>query len=355
MQAFFASYPLRAHLEPADVYHLTTQTMATLLWTQAFHAPVVVTVLDIIPYLVRHNRDLQISRSAGISAIFDWWFYRLALAGLRRAQALIAISAWTRRTLQVALGIPLERIYVVYPALDHNKFRPMPVPEQFRAHYGLDAEAQYILYVGSDDPRKNLSTLLKAFALLKQRISNVKFLKVGMPYFVEARKRLLMLIETLGLRGDVLFFDDVADDVLPLFYNVADVLAFPSLYEGFGLPLAEAMACGTPVICSDTAVFREVAGDAALFVDAQDVEMWADVLADFLEGKRVFEASQAGRSPGGLGSASHSWRGGFCDRGRQRVQALTQEAAARTMLKIYQQYVPSAGSGGGFGRPLWKS
>jgi glycosyltransferase involved in cell wall biosynthesis len=319
VRAFFASYPLHAHLEPADVYHITAQTMATLLWMQSFPAPVVVTVLDIIPYLVRHSRDLNPFRH-----IVDRWFYRLALAGLHRAHALVAISAWTRQTLGDALGIPLERVYVVYPALDHDKFRPMAVPDKFRLRYGLNAETQYILYVGSDDPRKNLSTLLKAFALLKRQVSDVKLLKVGEPHFVEARKRLSMLIETLGIQNDVVFFDYVADDVLPLFYNVADVLAFPSLYEGFGLPLVEAMACGTPVICSDTEVFREVAGNAALFIDARDVEMWAAVLADFLEGKRALDVLQES--------------GSLSDRGRQRVQVLTQEAEAQTMLAVYQRY-----------------
>jgi glycosyltransferase involved in cell wall biosynthesis len=331
MRAFFKSYPLYVHLGPADVYHITAQTMATLLWAQRFPAPVLVTVLDIIPYLVRHNRDLN-----PFCHIVDRWFYRLALAGLHRAGALIAISAWTRQTLRTALNIPSERIYVVYPALDHKKFRPVAVPDQFRARFGLDGETRYVLYVGSDDPRKNLPTLLKAFARLKRRVSHVKLLKVGAPYFVGAREYLLRLVETLDIKKEVLFFDHVPDDVLPLFYNVADVFVSPSLYEGFGLPLVEAMACGIPVICSDIEVFREVAGNAALFVNAQDVEMWADVLTDCLRAsygwrrEHVFDVSQDPGSSGDLGS--------LIIRGRRRVQALSHEAEARTMLSIYQRY-----------------
>jgi glycosyltransferase involved in cell wall biosynthesis len=128
----------------------------------------------------------------------------------------------------------------------------------------------------------------------------------------------------------------VPDDVLPLFYNVADVFVSPSLYEGFGLPLVEAMACGIPVICSDIEVFREVAGNAALFVNAQDVEMWADVLTDCLRAsygwrrEHVFDVSQDPGSSGDLGS--------LIIRGRRRVQALSHEAEARTMLSIYQRY-----------------
>ncbi len=277
LRAFFASYPLRAHLDDADVYHITTQTMATLLWFRKFPAPVVVTVLDIIPYLVRDDPELNTFRH-----LIDYLFYRLALAGLRRADALIAISEYTKRTLVETLGLPPERIHVVYPAVDHERFRPMDVPEGFRMKYELSKEWRYILYVGSDDPRKNLCTLLRAFALVKQQVSNVKLLKVGVPHFVQERARLLTLIAELGLQEDVLFFDHVPGEDLPLFYNVADVFVLPSLYEGFGLPALEAMACGAPVIVASSSSLPEVMGDAGIMVNTTDATDWADQIAKVL-------------------------------------------------------------------------
>jgi len=273
-QAFFASYPLRAQLDKVDVYHVTTQTMATLLFFQRFPRPVVVTVLDIIPYLVRHDKNLNTSRH-----IVEYLFYRLALAGLKRADALIAISEYTKRTLVEALRLPVEKIHVVYPAVDHERFCPLEVPSWFWTKYRLDREARYVLYVGSDDPRKNLRTLVRAFALVKERYGDVKLLQVGAAHFVRERRSLLALIAQLGLQEHVLFFDSVPDEDLPLFYNVAQVFVMPSLYEGFGLPALEAMACGTAVVCSNAASLPEIVGDAATLVPPDDAHVFAEAIS----------------------------------------------------------------------------
>jgi glycosyltransferase involved in cell wall biosynthesis len=264
--AFFASYPLRCRLNRADVYHLTSQTLATLLCFQRIR-PVVVTVHDIIPFLVRHDPELNTFQHP-----VDYLFYWLALIGLRRANAIIAISEFTKRSLIEALRIPAERIHVVYSAVEHDRFRPMSVPDAFRAKYGLSKEWCYVLYVGSDDPRKNLRTLVRAFHLVKRQVGNVKLLKVGAPHFLRERQQLLILIEELGLQEDVLFFDHVPDEDLPLFYNVADVFVLPSLYEGFGLPVLEAMACGTPVVVTNSASLPEVIGDAGCVARPSDVQ-----------------------------------------------------------------------------------
>jgi glycosyltransferase involved in cell wall biosynthesis len=252
--------------------------LATLLLFQHFPKPVVVSVLDIIPYLVQHDRELNTFRHPT-----DYLFYRLALAGLQRADGLIAISEYTKRTLVEALHLPQERIHVVYPIVDHQKFRPMIVPDAFRAKYGLVQEQHYLLFVGSEDPRKNLRTLVRAFALVKQRIPGVKLLKVGSPRFPQERQKLLALIAKLDLQHDVLFFDCVSDEDLPAFYNAADVFVMPSLYEGFGLPLLEAMACGTPVVCARAASLPEVVDSSGVLVDPQDVLALVDALSTLLE------------------------------------------------------------------------
>jgi len=254
--AFFRSYPLRVKQTEADVIHLTTQTMGTLLLTQRFTQPVVVTILDILPYLLRHDPQLNTLRHP-----LDALFYRLALLGLKRANALIAISQYTKRTLVEALHIPPEKIHVVYPAIDLERFRPQPVPDSFYTRYGLRRDGCYVLYVGSDDPRKNLPTLVRALARLRQTLPEVQLLKVGAPHFTDQRRELMRLIEQLQLQSAVHFFDEVRDDDLPSFYNAASVLAMPSLYEGFGYPVVEAMACGTPVVAARAASLAEIVGD----------------------------------------------------------------------------------------------
>lgn len=278
VEAFFSSYPLQASLDSATIYHLTSQMLATLLLFQRFPQPVVVTVLDIIPYLVRHRSELNTFRHPA-----EAMFYRLALNGLRRADALIAISEYTRQTLVEALGLPGERIHVVYPGIDRRQFYSRPVPDAFRLRYGLHCDQRYLLFVGSEDPRKNLPTLIRAFARVKRQRPDTKLLKVGPAQFARERAKLLSLVDALGLQHDVRFFNYISDEDLPLFYNVADVLVMPSLYEGFGFPVAEAMACGTPVVCARAGSLPEVVGDAGIQVDPCDVDSLVSALLAVLE------------------------------------------------------------------------
>ena len=278
LETFFANYPLRINLTGADVYHLTSQMLATLLLFQRFPKPVVVTVLDIIPYLVRHLPELNTFRHPA-----DYMFYQLALAGLRRADGIIAISEYTRRTLVEMLKLPAERIHLVYPGIDQKKFRPLSIPEAFCQKYGLDRSERYILFVGSEDPRKNLPTLMRALAQIKQQMPGVRLLKVGPAHFKQERQKLQALITKLDLHNEVVFFDYVPDEDLPYFYNASELLIMPSLHEGFGLPVVEAMACRTPVVCSWASSLPEVAGEAGIYVDPNDPQKMADTLLRLLD------------------------------------------------------------------------
>ena len=313
LTTFLAGCPLRARLDSADIYHIATQTMATLLCFQRFPRPVVVTVLDIIPHLVRGDRELDTSRHA-----VERLFYRLALSGLKRADALIAISEYTKRTLVEALDLAADRIHVIYPAVDHERFHPLDVPDEFRARHGLGSEWRYVLCVGSDDPRKNLSTLLQALALAKQQLAKVKLIKVGSSHFPREHERLMDLVEALDLQGHVLFLDRVPDEELPLLYNLADVLAMPSLYEGFGLPVAEAMACGTPVVCSRAGALPEAAGDSAILVKARDAAALAAAIAGVLEDQLL--------------------RKKMTERGQARAAMFTWKNTAEQLVQLYEKY-----------------
>ncbi|MBN1954932.1 MAG: glycosyltransferase family 4 protein [Anaerolineae bacterium] len=274
--AFFHSYPVAVRLGGASLCHLASQTLATLLLFQRL-PPTVVTVHDIIPYLVRDDPRFCTYRHLG-----DCFFDRLALAGLRRAKRLIAISEYTKRCIISVLDYPAERIHVVYRAVDTEAFRPSPVPAAFRQRYGLEADCQYVLYVGSEDPRKNVDGLVQALALLRQQLPAVQLLKVGAAHFAAERARLLELVTDLGLEGEVRFFDHVPDEELALWYNAADVFVLPSFYEGFGLPALEAMACGTPVIAANRASLPEVVGPGGVLVDPDDVEVLAERMTELL-------------------------------------------------------------------------
>ncbi len=286
--AFFGSYPLSVRLDGAEICHLASQTLATLL-LKRHRPPVVVTVHDLIPHLVRNHPRLSAYRPP-VERLFD----RLALLGLRRAAAIVAISEFTKDTVVQLTGYPADRIHVVYRAVDRDVFKPLPVLDGFWNRYGLEEGVPFVLYVGSEDPRKNLEGLIRAFARVQARVPAAQLVKVGAPHFSGERQRLLGLVHELGLDGRVRFLDHVPDEDLPLFYNAASVFVLPSFYEGFGLPALEAMSCGTPVIASDRASLPEVLGQGGQLMDPEDIQGLADAVSDLLaEPERRAAASEA--------------------------------------------------------------
>jgi glycosyltransferase involved in cell wall biosynthesis len=261
--------------------------LATLLLVR--HLPTVVTVHDIIPYLLRGDKVLGTYQHA-----FDRLFDLLAMRALGRARRLIASSAFTRRTIIDSLGIPGHRIDVVHLSVNRDLFRPLSRPSQVRETYGLEPQQPLVIFVGSEDPRKNLATLIGAFALVRRRLPHAALLKIGAAHFLDQRQRLLRLVHELGLGGSVRFLDHVPDKDLPLWYNAADVFVLPSLYEGFGYPALEAMSCGTPVIAANRASLPEVVGQGGTLVDPQDEQQMAREITRLLvDPERRAAASEA--------------------------------------------------------------
>jgi glycosyltransferase involved in cell wall biosynthesis len=277
LTTFFSSYPLRAQTRSGYLTHLTSQTLGALLLTQRLPRPVVVTVHDILPYLLRKDRSLSIYRTSA-QRMMD----AIAMRGLKRADRLIADSHYTKSTLVDALDIPEERINVVHLGVDNQCFRPAAVPAAFRARHSLPNDRPYILFVGSEDPRKNLRLLFKAFARVRQEVPDAMLLKVGAAAFDKQRSANLRLCADLGIAGAVRFFDEVPEDDLPNFYRLASVLAFPSLYEGFGFPVLEALASGTPVVAADVSSIPELVGDAATLINGTSVDAFVSALTETL-------------------------------------------------------------------------
>jgi glycosyltransferase involved in cell wall biosynthesis len=312
VQRFFTTYPVAVSLDRKALKHLTAQQMATLLWTKAGIHPVVITVHDIVPYLVRHDPEQSTFRHP-----FDVWFDKLAMEGLKRADWLIAISQFTKKTLVEALACPEEKIDVVLYGVDHTVFRPVPVPADFRTRYGLEKAGRCLLYVGAESPRKNLPRLLQALAMLKERVPDVRLVKVGTPEYRPQFQKLKQLIRDLALEESVQFIDHPPEEDLVVFYNMADIFVFPSLYEGFGLPPLEAMACGTPVVCSNAASLPEVVGDAAITVDPYDVEALAQAMHRVLSNEDL--------------------RQDLSQRGLARAAGFTWERTARETVAVYKK------------------
>ncbi len=233
--------------------------------------PYVVTVHDLIRYFDLTREEPLIHRPNRR----DRLYIRLDVGGMRRAEAVIAPSEATKSDLVRHLGFPDERIAVVYEGVDHDVFQPSA---------RRVAPSPYVLVVGSEHPRKNVATIFRALARLKRepRFASLKLVKVGAPGGSEAPFRAQTLA---GLRAsalaaeEVVFVGHATAHELAAYYAGAACFLFPSLYEGFGLPSLEAMACGCPVVVSDTPALREIAGEAACVVPATDDRALAEAIA----------------------------------------------------------------------------
>jgi glycosyltransferase involved in cell wall biosynthesis len=219
----------------------------------------------------------------------------------RRADRIIAISHATQRDLIAAYDVPPEKVTVIHEAAD-PRFQPQPpeAVEAVRTRYGLPE--RYLLSVGTIEPRKNLTRLLEAFeALHAEGLTDALVVVGGRGWLYDD---FFARLERSPAREAVLFPGYVPDADLPPIYAGAQALAFPSLYEGFGLPVLEAMACGAPVACSNTSSLPEVAGDAALLFDPHDVTAITQALHRLLSDDTLHaDLQQRGRGR----AATFSW------------------------------------------------
>jgi glycosyltransferase involved in cell wall biosynthesis len=196
---------------------------------------------------------------------------------LREASAIIAVSESTRRDAVSVYGVPADKIHVIAEGVD-ARFKPVTHPGRL-AHVRNTYELpqQFVLFVGTIEPRKNLTILFEAIASRRERgLPTWKLVIVGKPGWLY--EPIYRRVAELGLQDSVHFAGYVGDHDLPALYSAATLVAMPSRYEGFGLPVLEAMACGTPVISSNTSSLPEVAGEAALLVPPDDTRAWDEAL-----------------------------------------------------------------------------
>lgn len=233
----------------------------------------------------------------------------------RRARRIIAVSQATANEVVRLLGVPIERVDVVPHGVQHARFHPCPSSQVESLRRERDLPARFVLFLGTLEPRKNLTTLIKAFARTKALRQGVKLVIAGGKgwYYRE----IFAHVERLNLADTVLFPGFVPDEELALWYNAALVFVYPSLYEGFGMPLLEAMACGTAVIGADASCMPEVVGDAGLLAPPHDVDELAASLDRLLDDADL--------------------RADLSRRGRERAATYTWEATARATVASYRR------------------
>jgi glycosyltransferase involved in cell wall biosynthesis len=192
-----------------------------------------------------------------------------------RARRVLAISESTRADLVRLFGVPRNKVDVAYPGVD-AAFRPLAEPEvtRFRSEHKLPD--RFILYLGTLEPRKNVDSLIRAFAKVRRTQPDLHLVLAGARGWGYAD--LFRLVETLDLGQVVHFPGYVPEAELPGWYNAAAAFVYPSSYEGFGLPVAEALACGRPVVTTTASSLPEAGGDAALLVPPADVPALAEAI-----------------------------------------------------------------------------
>jgi glycosyltransferase involved in cell wall biosynthesis len=199
------------------------------------------------------------------------------IRSLRRATALITVSESTKQDAHRLVDIPIERIYTVYPCIDQRFTRSFSEEDAnaFRERQGLNTG--FVLYLGTLEPRKNIPTLIDAYALLRERYNRQEKLVLagGKGWLYES---IYHKVRELGLEQEVIFPGFVPDEEQALWYRAASVFAYPSLYEGFGFPVAEALACGTPVVTSNVSSLPEAGAQLALCVDPYNTAALAAAL-----------------------------------------------------------------------------
>jgi glycosyltransferase involved in cell wall biosynthesis len=237
------------------------------------------------------------------------------LTAANEADAIIAVSQFTKGEIVRLLRIPEARIRVVYNGIS-PAFRPMgdnEHMEKVRVKYGI--RGPYLLFVGNIEPKKNLNTLILACAELWKATSyKYPLAIVGQKdwHFEAVRE----LVQKLHLEREVIFTGVVDGEDRPSLYSGAELFVFPSLFEGFGIPVIEAMACGTPVVASNRASIPEVADDAAVLVDPLNASRMAEAMYTVL--------------------ADPSVKTRCIQRGLQRAKTFSWERTARETLKLYQ-------------------
>jgi glycosyltransferase involved in cell wall biosynthesis len=249
-----------------------------LLHALAYVTPVVVSCPTVVTV-----HDLSFVRYPEAFRPFNRLYLRvMTRRSVFRASRVIADSFSTRDDMVRLWGVPAGRISVV-PMGVEGEFRPVPAAavETFRRQQGLPQ--RFVLYLGTLEPRKNVSAAVEAFARWVQASRDREIWLVVAGAKGWHYESIFARVQALGLSDRVLFPGYVPTAELPEWYRAAEIFIYPSLYEGFGLPPLEAMACGTPVITSNTSSLPEVVGDAALLVDPYDVDAIADALARLLE------------------------------------------------------------------------
>lgn len=278
--------------------------------------PRLVTCHDLIPLVLAEQYLAPVPGARALQWLRDYARYRTALR-------VIAISAATKQDLIQYVGVAPERIDVVHSGVDHERFSAQVADgEREEVIRRLGFDAPFLLCLGASDARKNLPLLVRAFG--HSGVARDVMLVFAGPISVKQRARLLQAVRESGVEDRVLIMGYIEDALLVALYRQCLAYVFPSSYEGFGLPILEAMACGAATLTSGLSALAEVAGDAALTLPSVDQDVLAAGIARIVTDSTLRTELRA--------------------RGLEHVKAFTWERCARQTLACYRRALAEVAS-----------
>jgi len=295
---WYLGLPLGLRGEDIDIVHNPFQMPTYFRFEQKY----VFTVHDLIPFLypeVHTSRTLVTQRP-------------LTGRTLASADKIITVSENTKRDLLRLFRLQEEKVQVVHTAVS-GVFQPVPEERVAESLSRLGIERPYFLFVGTLEPRKNVTTIVKAFYQVQKRLPAAQLVIVGKKGW--GYQGIFETIEALGLCASVKYLGHMTEPDLVSVYNGAVALVYPSLYEGFGLPPAEAMACGTPAIASNTSSLPEVVGDAGILIDPSSEEQIASAMTRL--------------------ATEEAYRAELSRAGRERAQMFSVQKLGDSLAKLY--------------------
>lgn len=270
--------------------------------------PTVVTVHDLIP--LKFPKYFP----CGFRGMLKWLVQRYSL---NKTSAIITDSQASREDINKITQIPAEKIHKIYLASD-RRFKPISKVEASRITQRFVLPKKFILYVGDLNWNKNIHGLLKAFSQTQPLKTNVHLVVVGKSFLKSKlleRKEMMSLINSLKLSKYIHFLGYIQTGELNALYNLALCYCQPSFYEGFGLPVIEAMSCGCPVVCSNNSSLTEIAGNSAKLVDVNHETQLRDALSEFINSEKE--------------------RKDFSQKGLLQAQKFSWEKTAAETIKVY--------------------
>lgn len=287
-----------------DLYHVPQNGIGLPVEKEC---PFLITLHDVIPFKMPET----------VSKSYLKIFTENIPSIIERCDGIVTVSDYSKKDIVETLNFPEEKIFVTYLANEDIYIPIDKILSRYIIKKNYSITDKYILYVGGFSPRKNILGLIEAFSILMEKYhENIKLVIAGRKG--SSYETYKSRAEELNIDDKVLFPGFIALDDLPYLYNASELFIYPSFYEGFGLPPIEAMACGVPVIASDTTSIPEIAGDSARLIDPQNTSDMAEAMLNVLQDENL--------------------RNDLIQKGLKRSRQLSWKNTARQMLNVYEKF-----------------